>query len=392
MFGGQDRLILLGRLAAGVAAMCAVAWIAALAKELSAPGYGGEALDVDFAVFWGAAKLALTEGPLAPFDLDRLNAARALPDGVETFPMLWLYPPGWLSVILPLGLLSFFWAWLVFCAVSICAFGAATFRASRAIPGAWLLMLAAPAVLITLALGQTALIFAALLALAIEAMRNDRPVLAGLAIAAMTLKPQLGLAIPVALLAGGHWRVILWATAGTAAILAASLVWPGADYWPAFFAAMTDASDRIRESRLPQMMTSGYGTGVALGFARDTALIAQGALSLAAAAGLGWLWASRAPFDLKAAGLAFAVLLITPYAIYYEMVFAVLGCLYLARAGSLANRARAGLALMIWLTPIIGIAVVVLISPGPGFFFAAPLVIAAFVLVLSDAARRAVLT
>ena len=75
-------------------------------------------MDVDFAVFWGAARLTLAEGPLVPFDIARLNEARALPDAVETFPMLWLYPPGWLALILPLGKLPFIWAWLVICRVS----------------------------------------------------------------------------------------------------------------------------------------------------------------------------------------------------------------------------------------------------------------------------------
>ena len=196
MMQGKNRLVLLGRFAAGVAAMVALAWIAGLWKELSQPIYDGKALDVDFAVFWGAARLALAEGPLAPFDVDALNAARALPPTVETFPMLWLYPPGWLAVLLPFGLLGFFWAWLAFAGGSFALFAAATRGPARVLSGLWPLMLAAPAVLLTLALGQTSLIFAGLLVLALEAIRRDQPVLAGLAIALMTLKPQLGAGHP----------------------------------------------------------------------------------------------------------------------------------------------------------------------------------------------------
>ena len=196
-------------------------------------------------------------------------------------------------------------------------------------------MLAAPVVLLALALGQTPLIFAGLLVLALEAMRRDRVVLAGLAIAAMTLKPQLGLAIPIALLAGGHWRVILWACVGAAAVLASSLIWPGLDYWPAFLTAMREASDHMRDSLLPAMMITGYGAGTKLGLSHEAALGVHFAISLAVAVALGWLWASRAAFDLKAAALALAVILLTPYAIYYELVFGLVGVVYLARAGSL---------------------------------------------------------
>lgn len=385
---GNDRLIFLGRLAGGVALMVAVAWIAGLVRELTADGYGGKALDIDFAVFWGAAKLALAEGPLAPFDLDKLNAARALPAELQTFPMLWLYPPGWLAVILPLGLLSFLWAWVAFAGVSFAVFAAALRGPAGSVPGLWPLMLAAPAVLLTLALGQTSLIFAALLVVALEAMRRENPVLAGLAIAAMTLKPQLGLAIPVALLAAGQWRVILWATLGTAAILATSLVWPGAEYWPLFLTAMQESVAHMRASLLPAMMVTGYGLATTLGLDHTPALAVQGALSLAAAGGLGWMWASRTSFDLKAAALALAVLLVTPYAIYYELVFAVVGLVYLARAGVLSTRPAQALAAALWLAPAIGFALLW----GPGFFFAAPLVALAFLAALGAARARPALT
>jgi len=308
---GTDKLVFLGRLAGGVAIMVAVAWIVGLVRELSAAGYGGHALDVDFAVFWGAAKLTLAEGPLTPFDIDKLNASRALPADLQTFPMLWLYPPGWLAAILPLGLLPFAWAWAVFAGASFAIFATALRLPARAVPGLWPLMLAAPAILLTLALGQTSLIFAGLLVLAREAIRREKAVLAGLAIAAMTLKPQLGLAIPVALLAAGQWRVILWAAMGTAAILAASLIWPGADYWPLFFTATQESVAHMRASLLPAMMVTGYGLATTLGLDHGPALAIQIVLSLAAAGGLGWMWASRASFDLKAAALALAVLLVT---------------------------------------------------------------------------------
>ncbi|MEM7058260.1 MAG: glycosyltransferase family 87 protein [Pseudomonadota bacterium] len=369
MNGASENLRKFGWLVALVAAMCAAGWIAGLWREMQSAG-PGKALDVDFAVFWGAAKLTLAQGPLVPFDMDALNAARSLPEGTETFPMLWLYPPGWLSLLLPFGMLSFFWAWLAFGLISFALFAYALRRPAQAIPGGWPLAITAPAVLITLALGQNSLIFAALLVLVLEALRRQHHLLAGLLIAAMTLKPQLGLAIPVVLIAAGYWRVILWACLGTAAIVLSSLIWPGADYWPLFFQQLKDGGDLIRQSDLVAMMTSGYGSSVMAGLDRDTAFIAQAGVSLLAAAALAWLWWSKAAYDLKAAGLAFAILLITPYAIYYELVFAIVGVMYLARAGALVGRPGAIFAILIWLLPVLGL----LMLQGPGFAFSAPLV------------------
>ncbi len=299
--------------------------------------------------------------------------------------MLWLYPPGWLALMLPLGLVSFLWGWIIFAGTSFAGFAAAISGPARKIPGLWPLMLAAPAVLLTLALGQTALIFTALLVLALEAIRRERYLLAGLAIAAMTLKPQLGLAIPVALIAGGYWRVILWATVGTALILVSSAIWPGVDYWPHFFDAMRSSVQHMRASILPAMMVTTYGTATMAGLEHDAALTIQIAISLAAAGALAWIWASRAAFDVKAAALAFAVLLVTPYAIYYELVFAIAGLIYLARAGSLDTRAPQVMAALIWLAPVAGLAML----RGPGFAFTAPLIAAAFALTLSHHRRPA---
>ena len=369
MTGALENMRRLGWIAALVAAMCAAAWTAGLWMEMQRAG-PGRALDVDFAVFWAAAKLTLAHGPLVPFDLESLNAARSLPEGTETATMLWLYPPAWLVLILPFGYLPFFWGWLIFVLISLITFGLASRIPCRGLPGAWLLLLSSPVVLILLALGQNSLIFVSLFILAMEAMRRDQPVIAGLFIAAMTLKPHLGMAIPVALIAAGQWRVIAWAVIGTAVIVATSLVWPGLDYWPALYTGITEGAAEVQASYLPSIMATGYGTGVVIGLGREGAILLQAGVSLFAALGLAWLWRERSAWDLKVAGLAFTIILITPYAIYYELVFAVVGVLYLARAGVLTGRLGALYAIAVWGLPVLGL----VLFRGPGFAFALPLV------------------
>lgn len=379
-----DKLVFLGRLTGGVAVIVAGAWIVGLVRLLASHEYGGEALDVDFSAYWAAAKLTIAEGPLVPFDMERLNAARGLPPDIETAPMLWLYPPGWLVVILPFGYLPFFWGWLIFSLISLLIFAAVLNMPCRDLPGSRLLILASPVALLVLALGQNSLLFLSLLIAAIEAMRREKWVLAGLVIAVMTLKPQLGLAIPVALAFGGYWRVIFWATLGTVVIVALSLLWPGLEYWPAFFEGVSKGSDVMRDSYLPSIMASAYGTAVVLGVGQDLALLLQVGFSLVVAAALGWIWYARVSFDLKAAGLAFSVLLITPYAIYYELIFVLVGFLYLARAGGMAQRGTAFLGVIVWALPVLAL---VLLKDGPGFALAAPLVLVAFGTVLWQAKR-----
>src|SRR5262249_33495565 len=64
----------------------------------------------DFVVFWSAAKLALSSGAAAPYDLGalrqmELSAVPGLAIGEGVLP--WLYPPASLWFVLPFGLLPY---------------------------------------------------------------------------------------------------------------------------------------------------------------------------------------------------------------------------------------------------------------------------------------------
>ena len=167
-------------------------------------------------------------------------------------------------------------------------------------------------------------------------------------------------------------------------ILAASLVWPGMGYWPLFFEAMQNSVAHMRASLLPAMMVTTYGTATQAGLGHEAALAVQIVISLIAAGALAWLWSARISFDIKAAALAFAVLLVTPYAIYYELVFAIVGIIYLARAGALETRPAQLVAVLIWLAPAIGLLALSTI----GFVFGAPLIAVAFALAAAVAVRQ----
>ena len=56
-----------------------------------------------------------------------------------------------------------------------------------------------------------------------------------------------------------------------------------------------------------------------------------GALVLALAVSLVWLWRSRAAYELKAAALALACLLATPYVLDYDLMVLAIAIAFLAR-------------------------------------------------------------
>src|SRR5258707_10279692 len=105
---------------------------------------------------------------------------------------------------MPLGLMAYVPALLAWLAAGWYAF----YRALRlAMPGqgTLLLALAAPAVFINAVGGQNGTWTAALFGGGLGLLER-RPLLAGGLLGLLIYKPQLGLLIPVALLAGRHWR------------------------------------------------------------------------------------------------------------------------------------------------------------------------------------------
>jgi hypothetical protein len=72
--------------------------------------------------------------------------------------------------------------------------------------------------------------------LAIFASLDRRPVVAGVLIGLLTVKPQLGILFPFALIASGRWRVFLWAAMTAVALFAISVAIGGLESWHDYIA------------------------------------------------------------------------------------------------------------------------------------------------------------
>jgi hypothetical protein len=87
----------------------------------------------------------------------------------------------------------------------------------------------------------------------------------------------------------------------------------------------------------------------------EAAYAAQGALALSLAISIVWLWRSQAAFELKAAALAIASLLATPYMLDYDMVVLAIAIAFLVRHG--LKRGFAGyeisLLALAWAAPVL---------------------------------------
>jgi hypothetical protein len=295
------------------------------------------AMSVDFRVFWAAGKLAVGGEPLAVHDLARLSATHAT--YVEAY-MPWLYPPGYLILVTPFGTMSFAMAFLIWTLLSLAIIVWAVRPFVAGIRPLWVLMALAPAYYPTLLLGQNSLFWLAGLLGALAALRDGRWVLAGIFIGALTLKPQLGVMIPFALLAIGAWRTILAAILTTIVLIVLPTFYYGLEYWPLLFTSLEEHSANMIFSvgQLKLMLSPLYFLTF-VGLDPDFALNVQWAITGAAALAVLVLWRSdRVGFDGKAAGLLCAILLSAPYLWYYEGALLAVIALLLLRAGILTLR------------------------------------------------------
>ena len=287
----------------------------------------GRPLGTDFSNVYAAGTYVLDGNAAAPFDPELQYRREGLIFGPETPFYGWHYPPFFLGLAAFLALMPYWLALLVWQGTTLAIY----LSAMRSILGKdsalgkdplWLVLaLAFPAVFINLGHGHNGLLTAALVAGALIQL-DRRPWLSGILIGLLAYKPQFGLLIPLVLAVSGRWRVFA-AAAATVAVLALAVTLAfGADVWTAFLASTQFTRTVVLEQgdtgwRKIQSVFSivrMWGGGI------DLAYALQGAVTIAVAGALVWLWRGRAAFPLKAAALLIGTVLATPYVLDYDLM------------------------------------------------------------------------
>ena len=198
----------------------------------------------------------------------------------------------------------------------------------------WLLALGFPAVFVNFGHGQNGFLSAGLLGLALVNLEK-RPWLAGVLFGLLAYKPQLGLMIPVALLAAGRWRTIVAATATVGALVLVVVATMGTETTRAFLDSMSFTRTELLEGGGPgwEKIQTAFAWVRLWGGSLDLAYIVQGAVTVALAAGIAWLWRSPARFAWKAAALAIAAVVAAPFSLDYDMMVLAVAIAFLAADG-----------------------------------------------------------
>lgn len=341
----------IGHVLTSVALLYMLAFAGGVILVIESGMFGGGAVQFDFVAFWAAAKLALAGNPVAAFDQAALREAQALVSTASTGEMYWFYPPAFQFFMLPFAFMPYWLGWLIFNLLAMSVFARSLWEPARAV---WLghnLLVAAPIVIVVFRLGQLSLLWSGGLVLALHAIARDRALVAGLLLALLSIKPQLGILIPVALIAGQHWRVLIWASFAALLLHGLPTILVGLEYWEAFFDQIhrTTASMAADSTRWDLMVTP-YSFLRFFGMDHPAATVGQYAVTAALAAGIAGIWARRsARFDLAAGMLFLAVPIATPYAYYYELASCIPAAILLVRGGfgtGAADRVLLGLAVL----------------------------------------------
>ncbi len=294
----------------------------------------GKPVGTDFSNVYAAGALTWQSRPADAYQPARQHAAEMAVFGGREVPFYgWHYPPFFLAIAVLVAALPYAWGLSIWLAVSLAAYLAAL-RAIIPRPQTPLIALAFPAVFVNIGHGQNGFLTAALLGGALHLL-DRRPWLAGVLIGLLAYKPQFGVLIPVALLAGGRWSTIGAAVATIAALLAVSFAMLGGGVWHAF----ADSTMFTQTVVLEQGGTGWEKIQSIFSAVRmwrgsvPTAYAMQIALALMLAASLARLWQSDAAFELKAAALATGSLLATPYVLDYDLVVIAVAIAFFVRHG-----------------------------------------------------------
>lgn len=279
----------------------------------------------DFANYYNAAQLVVTGELHRLFDIIAYRAYLTDVFG-QPFELNWSYPPHFLFFTLPLSGMPYLASYAVWTLVGLavyCGFSARHLRRSYNLSAArLLLLLAAPATLVNAFFGQNGFITGTLLYFGVI-LSEKRPKLAGLCLGLLTVKPQLGLLIPIMLLLTRRWQTIAVASATAIIAIAASATLFGTQSWVDYFDEVIPYQRGVMEEGTGlflQMMPSAFGFGRLADLPPHVCLVLQLPMSLIAVGMTVWLF-MKSRGHREASILLFLVctFMATPYAFNYDM-------------------------------------------------------------------------
>jgi hypothetical protein len=321
----------------------------------------------DFLDFWMYGRAAHLAQPWRWYDIATYNHALSSLLGTGYLGRNWSYPPSVMLLAAPFGLIGFLPALLLWTACGLIIL-TAVIRQRTVDPYALIAVIVSPAALFCFIPGQNALLTSAIL-VGVFSLLDRRPIIAGILIGMLTLKPHVGVLFPVVLIASSRWRVLITAAVTTIAIAACTAALFGLQSWVAFVnegiprdsVVLLDAKG-VSVPFYPTIFMNLHGMGVSYSLAFGV----QAAFALAATVAIVWAFRFRrdaSPLTLFAL-LAACTNAALPYLLVYDTLPLTIAALLLLADDQLDLPGRLLARFIYWL-PLLQIICGVLRLPGP---------------------------
>jgi hypothetical protein len=269
----------------------------------------------DFFAIWSFAKFPLTNHAADIYDRSVLHEFQESLGATPTVHLPFPYPPSFLLLIIPFGLLGYYGAYGAW------VFGTFAFYFVVSWHREWprsatFMIIVAPATILTFVYGQTGFLTSALI---IGGFRfaDSRPVLSGILFGLTSIKPQLGILIPIALISARLWRILAAAGVTVLMLILASSAAFGWSIWPVWLSQLLAHADWAATTK-PQYMPTIIANLTFLGVDLPVARVIQLAAAVAVA-GVIWVCFRRGVTSLGTSVLLVGTFLGTPYAFVYDM-------------------------------------------------------------------------
>lgn len=322
-----DRVKVLSVVLLATYVLITLGWLRQVREGVDAQG---KAVGFDFLAFWSAAKLTLAGAPAAAYDAATLFARERAAVPALRVSTSWPYPPTFLLVVAPLGLLPYLASYAVFVTGTLAAYAAVVRRAfgDRA---ALLPFMAFSGTYVNALQGQNGFLTGALMGGGLLLLR-ERPWLAGVCFGLSTMKPHLGLLVPCVLVASRGFRAFGAATATAVAFLGASVALLGKGPLYAFLEALPATARAAAANELPlRKMPTFFALARLLGAPTGLASTLHAVVAVGVALVVVDLWRRDVDQDLQRASLVLGSLLLSPYLYDYDLAWLALAIAFFVR-------------------------------------------------------------
>jgi hypothetical protein len=232
--------------------------------------------------------------------------------------LLWMHPPPALLPWSPISTLPYEVAYLGWIVLSLALF-AVSLQAVVKHRAAWILAPIFAGWTLDFTYAQNGAVLTGVLTMGLLLLRS-RPLLSGLFLGYLSIKPHWAPMVVLALVAGRQWRALGGTLAASLALYGLSVPVFGVETWMAWLAKLDQGFKLIPDLQAHDLM-SPYSAVLPLG--KSVAAVVQTLCTLSASTVVAWVWFRDRRWSTRFATLAVAMSVASPYLHFYDL--AVLG-------------------------------------------------------------------